>query len=101
MEIVTIYQTVVTSDLNHDGWNDVVIGRFLTESAAMAFGKGKNVHGTDAKVRPADAFRDDRGNYRILGADIEVYSDEIDIKRKNALAKLTREERELLGLPPF
>lgn len=98
MEIVLIYEAIVNSNGTEGRGCDKVIGRFFTESAAKSFLRGKDVKGSDGKVRPQYALKDDHERYCVLGPPVDVAQDELDIKRQNALSKLTPEERKLLGL---
>lgn len=84
--------TEVYDDFSADGRGNriVVIGRFFSETVAKQYAKGRGNYGQDANTR-----------YQQFTICDSLYDMEESLKddaKAKALAKLTKEERELLGL---
>lgn len=96
----TVYKVMTNSDLTEGRGCESVSAVFDNELAATRYAKGKYVMGTDAPIRFEDAsvVKLEDGTYYLLGQEILTQYRDPDEVRRCALAKLTLEERTLLGV---
>ncbi len=94
----------VYTTIDEYGRDGEMVGLFSDEVMANAAAKGKGWWGGKGDVRPVFALDCHNGYYQVLKyrnpvkADTDIVKLREDIKTK-ALAKLTEEEKALLGLP--
>jgi len=101
-EVVQVYATMINTDGNEGRGQDIPIAYFWNESDARKYGKGKDVMGTDGKVKPCWAVVDE-GGATWIGVCEEILDGIQDAERAAALAKLkdaglTPREKRLLGI---
>jgi hypothetical protein len=101
-DVVRVYATVVNSDGQEGRGHDYVLAYFWSAENAKAYGKGKDVMGSDGKVKEYKAVID--GQMRLwVGEPTLVLDSTEDAEREEALdklkeARLTKREMELLGV---
>lgn len=88
-----VWESYTNSDLTEGRGAHVHIGYFLSKKDAERAGVGQGVMGTDARVRQVGEVS--LIVYETFDEFLAIQKEE---KRQQALAKLTQEERELLGL---
>lgn len=86
------FAAITNSDLTEGRGREVIIGYFLLESDAKKAARGQGVMGTDGDVRPRMV------DVKIYETYFEYELDVMEHKRREALSKLTADERRLLGL---
>lgn len=97
----SVYEVLINSDLTEGRGNDYVCARFFTVDAAKEFAKGRDVMGTDGKVRTGlivEVSTQFGPKYYPVGPEVLVFESVEDKARTEALNKLTPAERKLLGL---
>lgn len=100
IETMLVYHVVTNSDTTEGRGHDVILGMYDNPAAAEASAKGRGVFGSNAEIRKYDTqvVRTSTPETYILGRRVEsTYTNPEDIKAA-ALAKLTPEERRILGV---
>jgi hypothetical protein len=82
-----VYAAIINSDLNEGRGIPIIIGIFKHKRDALRAGKGQNTQGSDGEVKEYTVWPSFNA-YSILN-DHEI--------KKKALAKLTDEEKRVLG----
>lgn len=101
-DVVRIYATVANTDLTEGRGGDRVLAYFWSAEDAKAYGKRKDVQGSDGKAQECKGVVD--GQLRVwVGAPVSILGSTEDAERAAALAKLkhaclTDREMELLGV---
>ena len=97
---MAVFELYTVSDMN-EGCDDVHLGYFVNSSDAMAVAKGKGPMGSTAPVRQTNI------DIKVFESITEFLTEQVESLRaqradirKRALAKLTAEELEALGLNP-
>ena len=101
LEKRTYYRVISNSDLNEGRGVHITVGIYTTHNEAYKAAKGAGVMGSNAEVSSETSlvFRDDlTGELFLLGDQILTEHVDINKIRERALAKLTAEEKEALGL---
>ena len=99
----TVFQVIANTDTTEGRGSNYTVGWFLTEGVAKSAARGKGPMGTDARVEreQKDVVIVEAGGVRkifLLGPPVDAsYEDPAEVRRR-ALAKLTPEEREALGV---
>jgi hypothetical protein len=81
-----------------------VIARFFDRNIAAHYAKDKGVMGTRAEVAEGEVLAIgalkalEPTKYRVLGPVVPIYNDSAEIRRQQALSKLTEEDKRILGL---
>jgi len=103
MKVITVWTTHSSND--ERGSNDKLIGIFLDEKTAKAHAKGQGWWGGEGNVSKRKAIQVDNNLVYLLDWDCESpvelgvnLVDKTRQKKLNALNKLTKEERQLLGI---
>jgi len=96
-EIFTAFKVTASADKNEGRFGGIeTVGVFFTSEAAERAAKGQDVMGTDGKVESVQAIMGENGNAYEVGRVLRMVPDaEL---REQALAKLTDEEKRVLGL---
>lgn len=95
IEVIQVYEVVVDGKM-YQGPAPVW---FFEEDTAAAYAKGPaRTCGRDGIVRPMQAVKMADNTYRLLGVTIQVANSLDDVRRQKILAKLSVEERKLLGI---
>lgn len=105
---LSIYEVITNSDLTEGRGARVSLGYFLQKSDACEKAKGAGVFGCDAEVSPAFKWclsysvwiKTDRVRQMVcvLGEEVMLEYTDPNVLRKRALAKLSAEDLEILGL---
>jgi len=104
LTIERIYEVISNSDLTEGRGSQIVIARFFDRNIAAHYAKDKGVMGTRAEVAEGEVLAIgalkalEPTKYRVLGPVVPIYNDPTDIKRQQALSKLTEEDKRILGL---
>jgi len=86
------YEVITNSDLTEGRGRSVHVAYTTNDFTAKQIAKGKGVMGTDAEVRAINK------TIRVYETHSEYLGSKQEEIRKKALAKLTKEEKILLGL---
>jgi hypothetical protein len=104
LTIERIWEVISNSDLTEGRGSQVVVARFFNRPIAINYAKDKGVMGTPAEVAEGEVLAIgglkalEPTKYRVLGPVVPIYNDPTDIKRQQALSKLTEEDKRILGL---
>lgn len=97
---VTLYKVTANTDTTEGRGSTYVIGWFVDAGVAKKAAKGKGVMGTDSPVDPVacSVIRTDDGSVFLVGDEVQITYEDPKEVRERALAKLTPEERNALGI---
>lgn len=97
---MTLYRVSTNSELNEGRGREYTLGWFVDNAVAMKAAKGNYVMGTDCPIerKVVTIVRTDDGKVYILGDRVEFQYEDPREVRARALAKLSPEERQVLGI---
>jgi len=107
LEHVTLYEVITNEDLCGGRGRSVSLGWYLHRFDAIERARGAGVFGSDAEVKSSEQWvmryracspNGSREVIHIIGTEVSVTYVDPKVSRTRALAKLTPEEREVLGL---
>lgn len=87
---------ISNNDLIEGRGSQVVIARFFDREAAINYVMGTPAEVAVLAIGGLKALEPTK--YRVLGPVVHIYNDPTDIKHQQALAKLTEEDKRILGL---
>lgn len=99
LTIERIWEVISNTDLTEGRGSQVVIARFFDREAAINYVMGTPAEVAESEVLAIGGLKAlEPTKYRVLGPVVPIYNDPTDIKRQQALAKLTEEDKRILGL---
>ena len=96
-EFITIWQVTGDKDQTEGRGGTYVVGYTKTEKEAQELARGKGVMGSDGEVHLKQAIKFDHGAIYEIGERCDEQWAKME-RKAAALAKLTPEDREALGL---
>lgn len=96
---MTLFEVTTNTDSTEGRGHEIHYGWYLTRAEAKRAGRGRYVMGTDCPIRQQTIEVVTIGDRMfVLGDEIDLKSEPPEEVKARALAKLTEEEREALGL---